>query len=176
MYHNTTAENTDDLWEIVTCQICLCRYDTMKKKPVNMNCGHTICFDCAEKISVSTQFPLLTCPFDRETFYTSVKSLKVNFIALKLVEKLNEQHTADLKKTNEVNAAAAAAQVVQSNIQFNLKRKTNRQKFALFFEKNENNKLVIGKIRANSNAYRDGLRKNDLVLEVSCLPKSLSLK
>ena len=164
MYNNTQADTTDDLWEIVTCQICLYRYDSMKKKPVNMNCGHTICLDCAEKIA---QFPLITCPFDREISYAPVKSLKVNFIALKLVEKLNEQHTADLTRTSEANAVA---QVVESNIQFNLKRKTNRQTFTLCFEKNENNKLVIGKIRANSNAYRIGLRKNDLVLEVSLLP------
>ena len=75
------------LLESITCQICQHIFDSSLKKPVCIDCGHTVCLDCAKQLENEL---VLTCPFDRRTFQTSPDKLGVNYSILGLVNHFRE--------------------------------------------------------------------------------------
>jgi hypothetical protein len=49
------------------CQICFEDFDNWEKKPIVLDCGHTICQNCLKSIVLSSR----RCPFDKRLFTKS---------------------------------------------------------------------------------------------------------
>jgi RING-type zinc-finger len=60
------------------------RYDTFSRQPMCINCGHTLCRDCAKSV---LKYGKLKCPFDNQMFdVQNVDKLGKNFTLLDLLE------------------------------------------------------------------------------------------
>ncbi|CAL2031741.1 unnamed protein product [Caenorhabditis brenneri] len=78
----------------IECGICFLQYDEEERTPrILTNCGHTICQECATKLS--TDGRMIACPFDRNVTvllgYGGVPGLQKNFALLDLSRKANQE-------------------------------------------------------------------------------------
>ena len=101
------------------CKICLENYNRHSKKPISINCGHTICAKCIETLKKSNnRHPnILTCPLCRQEItsehpnYALLDLLDLNLIvdpdselskdfskAIEEIEGKNKILASDLKK------------------------------------------------------------------------------
>ncbi|XP_046641062.1 putative HERC2-like protein 3 isoform X2 [Daphnia pulicaria] len=53
----------NELEDFVTCGVCLCEYDEVKRKPKFLQCAHTVCCECLQDIRQDNTIP---CPFCRK--------------------------------------------------------------------------------------------------------------
>lgn len=66
--------------EILTCKVCMDKYNDSDKKPLFLNCGHTFCTRCLRLIY---KRQALRCPLDKKEFkYESFVSIPTNFSVL----------------------------------------------------------------------------------------------
>ncbi len=72
--------------EISLCPVCQREYDSSFHTPKILFCGHTVCFDCLNKISFSED--RLKCPFCRKLVprLSEGNSVPTNFIFLSIIE------------------------------------------------------------------------------------------
>jgi hypothetical protein len=69
---------------LLYCQICMGKHDSHDKVPVSLNCGHTICIQCAKSIFKNRA---IKCPFCNQAFMCNeVSSLGRNYTVLELLE------------------------------------------------------------------------------------------
>ena len=55
---------------LLSCQICMHKYDRAKHMPLCLKCGHTVCEICAKEL---IRYGRVKCPFDNKSFdYVSV--------------------------------------------------------------------------------------------------------
>jgi hypothetical protein len=40
--------SVNELEDFVTCGVCFCEYDHVKRKPKFLQCAHTICYECLQ--------------------------------------------------------------------------------------------------------------------------------
>ena len=73
------------------CQLCFEKFNLLKKTPMIITCGHSLCKECTEAILKKTP-GLIQCPFDRDTFsYSSVANVAINYCVLSMINSLEEQ-------------------------------------------------------------------------------------
>jgi len=65
-------------------------YNNNELLPINLPCGHTLCFVCIQRL---TRDAKIECPNDREQYYTIYAS--INFVLKQLMEAINNQHGED---------------------------------------------------------------------------------
>jgi hypothetical protein len=70
---------TDIQSSILECQICFEEYNNNNKKPVVLDCGHSICQICLQQILSSNQRNLIKCPFDNKPLQRSFNQYPVNW-------------------------------------------------------------------------------------------------
>ncbi|CAL2031744.1 unnamed protein product [Caenorhabditis brenneri] len=80
----------------IECGICFLKYNEEARTPrVLTNCGHTICQQCAIKLTDADANSRLTCPFDRKLTQLNrnkgVHGLPKNFALLELFRKANQE-------------------------------------------------------------------------------------
>ena len=77
--------------EISLCPVCQREYDSSFRTPKILFCGHTVCFDCLNKISFSDD--RLKCPFCRKLVprLSEGNSVPTNFIFLSILESQMQQ-------------------------------------------------------------------------------------
>ena len=75
--------NSADLSNILSkeCPICMEEYENLHKKPMVIDCGHTICIDCLGPI-LRTQ---RQCPFDKKPLKQRLESYPVNWSFLEIL-------------------------------------------------------------------------------------------
>jgi hypothetical protein len=65
------------------CQICFEDYNNIDKKPVVLDCGHTICQNCLKSIMLSSR----RCPFDNRLMSKSnIDLFPVNWCYLDIIQ------------------------------------------------------------------------------------------
>ena len=65
------------------CELCQTNFNTTKKIPKMLQCGHTICLDCVTKLQSKK---IEKCPFDKKTINLDDDKLVHNFFILSLIE------------------------------------------------------------------------------------------
>lgn len=66
--------------EILTCYICMEKYNDTDKKPLFISCGHTFCCKCIRFIFKK---PTFRCPLDKkEHKYEAFTAIPTNFSVL----------------------------------------------------------------------------------------------
>ena len=166
----------DILLESITCPICQVEFNLTTRKPLILNCGHTICLECLQKIENPNG---ITCPFDRQTFKTNSKSLSINYTIYNLVDQSLTRNPSliraattlpDRIRTNirpiSSLPRSPTNRLGSSRLMIHLKKSSHLQKFGFSYNINRNNKLLVGQIKNDSIAYQHGLRNNDHILEV----------
>ena len=70
----------ESIEEILTCQVCMERFNDTDKKPLFVSCGHTFCSKCLRFIY---RKPNLKCPLDKkESKYESFNIVPTNYSVL----------------------------------------------------------------------------------------------
>jgi nitrite reductase/ring-hydroxylating ferredoxin subunit len=55
---------------LLSCQICMVKYDRGERMPLCLKCGHTVCEECAKSL---IRYGRVKCPFDNKSFdYVSI--------------------------------------------------------------------------------------------------------
>ncbi len=70
---------TDISSMILECQICFEEYNISNKKPMVLDCGHSICQSCLQQITSSSQINLMKCPFDNKALQRNFNQYPVNW-------------------------------------------------------------------------------------------------
>ncbi|CAL2031745.1 unnamed protein product [Caenorhabditis brenneri] len=88
----------------IECGICFLQYNEEELIPrVLINCGHTICQQCAIRLSKDER--TITCPFDREVTKLirngGVNGLPKNFALLELSRKANQEQEKNSEKEDD---------------------------------------------------------------------------
>jgi len=73
------APNTNDSGITFECQICFEEYNNDDKKPMVLDCGHTICNSCLMSILSTNQVRLRKCPFDNKELKRNANEYPVNW-------------------------------------------------------------------------------------------------
>ena len=75
--------NLEDISNLLSkeCPICCEDYDNTEKKPIVMDCGHTICINCLKPILLSQK----KCPFDKLPLKQRLESYPVNWSFLEIL-------------------------------------------------------------------------------------------
>ena len=82
----------ESIEELLTCKVCMERYNDADKKPLFLTCGHTFCSRCLRLIFKRAA---LKCPLDKQTSkYETFVSIPTNFSVLNCI------HSQDLNKKN----------------------------------------------------------------------------
>lgn len=68
------------------CEVCTENFDSVEKKPVVLECGHTICKECIEGIIRTNPY----CPFDRKRIVKTLSDLSINYSLIEMIEKFNQ--------------------------------------------------------------------------------------
>jgi hypothetical protein len=69
---------------LLSCQICMVRYDRGDRMPLCLKCGHTVCEQCAKSL---IRYGRVKCPFDNKSFdYVSIEQMGKNFSLLDLID------------------------------------------------------------------------------------------
>ena len=69
---------------LLSCQICMLRYDRGDRMPLCLKCGHTVCEQCAKAL---IRYGRVKCPFDNKSFdYVSIEQMGKNFALLDLID------------------------------------------------------------------------------------------
>ncbi|CAL2031739.1 unnamed protein product [Caenorhabditis brenneri] len=89
----------------IECGICFLQYNEEARIPrILTNCGHTICQECATKLS--TDGRMIACPFDRNVTvllgYGGVPGLQKNFALLDLARRANQEQDKNSGKKADV--------------------------------------------------------------------------
>ncbi len=66
------------------CQICLEDYDCKAKKPMVMECGHSICCTCLSSILRTSK----KCPFDKRNLLNLLQNYPVNWTYLEVLNSI----------------------------------------------------------------------------------------
>lgn len=61
---------------ILDCQICLEDYNIHDRKPIVLDCGHSICQECCRKIFLNIR---RKCPFDNSDLMRRIEQYPVNW-------------------------------------------------------------------------------------------------
>ena len=70
--------------QLISCQICMHKYDRQKRVPLVLKCGHTVCEQCARAL---IKYGRVKCPFDNQQFdNVNVELLGRNFTLLDLID------------------------------------------------------------------------------------------
>jgi hypothetical protein len=77
-------ERVSKFESILSCQICMHKYDRQKRVPLCLKCGHTVCEQCAKSL---IKYGRIKCPFDNQSFdHVNVELLGRNFTLLDLID------------------------------------------------------------------------------------------
>jgi len=127
------------LIKIMACKICNEFYKEKINYPVILNCGHTICFACFEKIPIKkleTTLLQQKCPICQ----TVVKHHTKNLAILEFIEKTGKifKESDELKLSNE--KLTIEKETLEKRFKIDLEKKINElfddlDKFPSFFEK-----------------------------------------
>lgn len=63
------------------CPICLEDYDNKAKKPIVMECGHSVCYSCLSAILRSSR----KCPFDKKDLRNQLQNYPINWSYLEIL-------------------------------------------------------------------------------------------
>ncbi len=74
--------NSVDNSIVLDCPICFEEYSVKKRKPVVLDCGHSICKDCVVSILSSR---IRKCPFDNTDLKRSAKDYPVNWSYIDII-------------------------------------------------------------------------------------------
>lgn len=79
-------KNEENPCIILECQICFEEYDINNKKPVVLECGHSICNICLAQILSSNNANLKKCPFDKILLtYQQIQNYPVNWSYIDII-------------------------------------------------------------------------------------------
>jgi hypothetical protein len=67
---------------ILDCQICLEDYNIYDKKPIVLDCGHSICQDCCKQIFENIR---RKCPFDNSDLLRRIEQYPVNWSYIDII-------------------------------------------------------------------------------------------
>jgi hypothetical protein len=70
---------------ILECQICFEEYDNSNKKPLVLECGHSICQKCLQQILSSNRQNLMKCPFDNKQLTRSLDQCPTNWSYIDII-------------------------------------------------------------------------------------------
>ena len=72
--------------DFLDCEICIERYNTTDKKPLNLNCGHTYCKACVSHIILKKQIEGILCPdCRRPQVFKNIEDVPVNYPLQKML-------------------------------------------------------------------------------------------
>ena len=85
------------------CAICLENYDAKVKRPMMIDCGHTFCRVCLEKIKLASN----QCPFDSIIIKKDFGEISINFALEEVIEsilklKVNSEKSAENANNEEI--------------------------------------------------------------------------
>jgi len=66
------------------CPICLEDYDSKNKKPMVMECGHSVCYTCLTSILRTSK----KCPFDKRELANLLQNYPVNWTFLEILNSI----------------------------------------------------------------------------------------
>lgn len=82
--------------ELLTCKICMERYDDADKKPLFVPCGHTFCAKCLRFIY---KHPHLKCPLDKKSHeFKNFALIPTNFSILNYLASQSQQDVRFVKR------------------------------------------------------------------------------
>lgn len=64
------------------CPICIEPYNSSDKKPMSLECGHSLCGPCLESLFKTKR----ECPIDRTKIYKPIEAIPINFGVLQIIE------------------------------------------------------------------------------------------
>jgi len=67
---------------ILDCQICLEDYNIHDRKPLVLDCGHSICQECCRKLFSNTR---KKCPFDNKELIRRMDQYPVNWSYIDII-------------------------------------------------------------------------------------------
>ena len=161
-----------NLFEIITCKICLIRFNTNDRYPLCAPCGHTYCQSCLCKtvnceIYTSPHKKLIICPYDNtEIYYNQV--YKNNIIVEIINQTTNGAPMESYKKPQlnsrrlmDVNSKATIDKNRSKSITAsNYNTQTNRKE-TLEYNSNSNNRFS-NVMNSSSNLFVDKVKDNYL--------------
>lgn len=74
------------------CKVCLEKYNTLNKRPMVLECGHTFCMECLQ--SIKRDFN--ECPLDRQKITKPISEIGFNYSLLEVISSL-ESHGLRMK-------------------------------------------------------------------------------
>jgi hypothetical protein len=97
-YSNSSSENKI----IIECQICFEEYDSYNKKPLVLECGHSICQHCIHQLLTGPGRNIKKCPFDNKEIKKSYDQFPVNWAYIDIISSNNKRYINSLayKKSN----------------------------------------------------------------------------
>ncbi len=73
----------ESIEEIITCKICMERYNEAERKPLFVPCGHTFCMKCLRFIFHK---PNISCPLDKKAHkFDNFSLIPTNFSVLNII-------------------------------------------------------------------------------------------
>jgi hypothetical protein len=72
--------------ELLTCSLCFEFYNTSKKLPLSLLCGHTYCKDCLSILSANKP---VTCPLDHQSDARPLSQIPKNFSLIEIIEHMS---------------------------------------------------------------------------------------
>ena len=80
----------ESLEDILTCKVCMEKYNDNDKKPLFLTCGHTFCSKCLRFIY---KRPSLKCPLDKKDHkYETFTLIPTNFSVLNCLHSHEHNH------------------------------------------------------------------------------------
>jgi len=70
---------------ILECQICFEEYNIYDKKPLVMDCGHSVCESCLNCILSQRNTNTKKCPFDNKELHRPINQNPVNWAYIDII-------------------------------------------------------------------------------------------
>ena len=102
MYKNEYNNKNFDLKSYIICEICLEEYNDKERKPMLMECGHSICKICLKSILSSKNSNIKKCPFDKINFKRlNIDNYSINYTLLSIVTQY-QNYTHNINSLNNI--------------------------------------------------------------------------
>ena len=98
----------EELQALLECKICFEEY-TLGRMPCTLQCGHSLCFQCAFKLIVNS---FITCPLDKQRFRVDAVSGNKSYMNLIGAVK---QHYCNIKWKNIEKRGNHVIHLIKSN-------------------------------------------------------------
>lgn len=98
------------------CKVCYEAFNHNDKKPMALQCGHTFCRTCTDKLHSNGS---IKCPLDNKAMRTTLDAVPVNYAVLGMIE---ESKDVNLSKASVAMAVITEViQTVLANVFNNIK-------------------------------------------------------